>query len=117
MTKPPFDTAESQADPRSEAEATQANSVEDEAPEQTLIEYPCHFPIKVMARNEPDLLTELAPIILDFDSTFEVETVVVRQSSKGNYVGFTVTVYVTSREQLDSIYRALHAHPHVRALL
>lgn len=85
--------------------------------EESLIEYPCDFPIKVMGINHPELIDLLEPIILAHDKTFNRETVEVRESSRGNYVGLTVTVYVESRDQLDNIYRALHAHELVKAVL
>jgi putative lipoic acid-binding regulatory protein len=40
-----------------------------------------------------------------------------RPSSGGNYIGLTVTVTATSREQLDNLYRALTSHPHVKYVL
>lgn len=85
--------------------------------EESLIEYPCDFPIKVMSVNHPDIIQLLAPIILEHDPAFDHQTIEVRESSKGNYVGLTVTVYVESREQLDTIYRALHGHELVKAVL
>lgn len=85
--------------------------------EESLIEYPCDFPIKVMSVNHPEIVQLLAPIILEHDPSFKQETIVLRESSKGNYVGLTVTVYVKSREQLDDIYRALHGHELVKAVL
>ncbi|WP_432786169.1 hypothetical protein AAEX37_00282 [Oligella sp. MSHR50489EDL] len=85
--------------------------------EDSLIEYPCDFPIKVMSINHPEIIDILVPIILEHDPSFDHETIEVRESSKGNYVGLTVTVYVESREQLDNIYRALHGHELVKAVL
>ena len=85
--------------------------------EESLIEYPCDFPIKVMSVNHPDIVNILVPIILEYDPAVNHETIELRESSKGNYVGLTVTVYVKSREQLDDIYRALHGHELVKAVL
>ncbi|MDO5666890.1 MAG: DUF493 family protein [Alcaligenaceae bacterium] len=85
--------------------------------EESLIEYPCDFPIKVMSVNHPEIIQLLMPIILEHDPAFDHETIEVRESSKGNYVGLTVTVHVKSREQLDNIYRALHGHELVKAVL
>ena len=85
--------------------------------EESLIEYPCDFPIKVMSVNHPEIVQLLTPIILEHDPSYNHETIIFRESSKGNYDGFTVTVYVESREQLDNIYRALHGHELVKAVL
>jgi putative lipoic acid-binding regulatory protein len=40
-----------------------------------------------------------------------------RPSSKGNYLGLTVTVLAVNREQLDNLYRELSAHPMVKMVL
>jgi len=53
------------------------------------------------------------PLITGFDAA----TVELRDSSKGNYLGITITVTATSREQLDDLYRALTSHPMVKVVL
>jgi putative lipoic acid-binding regulatory protein len=40
-----------------------------------------------------------------------------RPSSTGKYLGVTITVRATSREQLDDLYRALTSHPMVKVVL
>ncbi|WP_345542208.1 YbeD family protein [Variovorax defluvii] len=52
-----------------------------------------------------------------FDPAFDATTVELRPSSGGKYLGVTITVTATSREQLDDIYRALTAHPMVKVVL
>ncbi|MCB5364634.1 DUF493 family protein [Pusillimonas sp. CC-YST705] len=86
-------------------------------PEDSLIEYPSQFPIKVMGKSHPELTPTLTAVVLEFDPEFDPVTVEVRPSSKGNYVGLTFTVTATSREQLDNLYRALHSHPMVSIVL
>ena len=46
------------------------------------------------------------------DSTIEL-----RESKGGKYLGVTVTVTATSREQLDELYRTLSTHPMVKVVL
>jgi putative lipoic acid-binding regulatory protein len=79
------------------------------ADEQTLIEYPSAFPIKVMGAA--------VAVALQFDATFDVATVERRPSKGGNYLGLTITVTATSREQLDELYRTLSSHPMVKVVL
>lgn len=86
-------------------------------PEDSLIEYPCQFPIKVMGKNQPELAQQLTDVVLHFDPGFDAATVEMRPSSRGNYIGLTFTVQATSREQLDDLYRALHGHPLVSVVL
>jgi len=88
------------------------------APEkESLIEYPCDFPIKVMGKQDPTLAQVLTEIVLAHDPTFDASTVEMRMSKGGNYIGLTFTIRATSREQLDNLYRALHGHPMVSVVL
>ncbi|MGH8820050.1 MAG: YbeD family protein, partial [Rhodoferax sp.] len=48
---------------------------------------------------------------------FDATTIELRDSKAGNYLGITVTVTATSREQLDELYRTLSTHPMVKMVL
>jgi len=85
--------------------------------EDSLIEYPSDFPIKVMGKAHPDFAQTLTEVVLQFDPGFDAATVEMRPSKGGNYLGLTFTVRATSREQLDGLYRALHGHPMVAVVL
>lgn len=89
----------------------------DISPEESLIEYPSEFPIKVMGRAHPDLAQTLTEIVLQFDPQFDPATVEMRPSSSGNYMGLTFVVTATSRQQLDDLYKALHGHEMVSVVL
>jgi uncharacterized protein len=86
-------------------------------PEQSLIEYPSQFPIKVMGLKVDGLVHALTHIAHQFDPTFDAATVELRESSGGKYLGVTLTITATSREQLDEIYRTLSTHPMVKVVL
>ena len=86
-------------------------------PEQSLIEYPCHFPIKVMGANVDGYVTAMTNVAKAFDPSFDASTIELRPSKAGNYMGLTLSVYVTSREQLDELYRTLTTHPMVKIVL
>ncbi len=86
-------------------------------PEQSLIEYPSKFPIKVMGLRSDGYVTALTHIAKQFDPTFDASTIELRESSGGKYLGVTLTITATSREQLDEIYRTLSTHPMVKVVL
>lgn len=86
-------------------------------PEQSLIEYPCPFPIKVMGPHLEDFVESVVALIVQHDPTFDIQSLERRASSTGKYVGLTLTVNATSREQLDNIYRAMTSHPSVKYVL
>lgn len=86
-------------------------------PEQSLIEYPCHFPIKVMGAHVEGFAAAIAHVAAQFDPDFDPQTIEHRPSKGGNYLGLTITVRVVSREQLDELYRTLTTHPMVKVVL
>ncbi len=86
-------------------------------PDQSLIEYPCQFPIKVMGANVDGYLAAMTHIARSFDPNFDPASIEQRPSKAGNYLGLTLTVYVTSREQLDELYRTFTTHPMVKVVL
>ena len=85
--------------------------------EQSLIEYPSRFPIKVMGANAPGFVHAVTDIARRFDPGFDASTVELRPSSGGKYLGVTVTINATSRGQLDELYRTLSTHPMVKVVL
>ena len=56
-------------------------------------------------------------VVQQFDPGFDAATIELRPSAKGNYLGLTVTVRATSREQLDGLYLALSSHAMVKVVL
>ena len=84
---------------------------------ESLIQYPCDFPIKVMGKATPEFLPAVIHVAKQFDPSFQEASIEERPSRDGNYLGLTITVHVTSREQLDEIYRTLSTHPLVSVVL
>jgi putative lipoic acid-binding regulatory protein len=87
------------------------------APEPSLIEYPSAFPIKVMGLQVDGFEAAMVAVARQFDPAFDLATIERRPSSAGKYLGLTLTVTATSREQLDALYRTLSSHPMVRVVL
>ena len=83
----------------------------------SLIEYPSQFPIKVMGIKSDGLVHAISLIARQFDPDFDASTIELRESKGGKYLGVTVTVTATSREQLDELYRTLSTHPMVKVVL
>lgn len=85
--------------------------------EESLIEYPSAFPIKVMGANVEGYTDAVLTIARQFDPLLDERLIEVRPSSGNKYLGITVTVTATSRQQLDDLYRALSSHPMVKVVL
>ena len=86
-------------------------------PEKSLIEYPSVFPIKVMGPHVAGFTEAIVAVARLFDPGFDAATLEARPSKAGNYLGLTISVTATSREQLDELYRTLSTHPMVRFVL
>lgn len=84
---------------------------------ESLIEYPSRFPIKVMGARADGFVAAITHIAKQFDPAFDAATVELRESKGGKYLGITVTITATSREQLDELYRTLSSHPMVKVVL
>jgi putative lipoic acid-binding regulatory protein len=83
-------------------------------PEQSLIKYPSAFPIKVLGSKIQGFEEAIVHIAKHFDPAFDASTIRRKDSSGGNYLGLTITITATSREQLDELYRTLSTHPMVK---
>lgn len=88
-----------------------------QARRESLLDYPVRFPIKVVGVNENGFVHAITHVVRQFDPGFDAATIELRESSGGRYLGITVTVLATSREQLDDLYRALSTHPMARWVL
>jgi uncharacterized protein len=85
--------------------------------EESLITFPCDFPIKVMGRTQADFSAEMIKTIQKHAPTFDASKIEMKGSSKGNYTSLTCLCHVESKLQLDNIYRALTSHPLVKYVL
>lgn len=79
--------------------------------------FPTDFPIKVMGRRVEGFTQQIAAVVREHAPDFDIETIEVRASKFGNYLSLTATVRATSREQLDTLYRALTGHQLVKIVL
>lgn len=88
-----------------------------ETPQESLITYPCQFPIKVLGLQVDGMVNAIIAVAKNFDPTLDASTTELRESTNGKYLGVTITVTATSREQLDELYRTLSTHPMVKVVL
>ncbi|ARG97599.1 HP0495 family protein [Legionella micdadei] len=83
----------------------------------SLIQFPCHFPIKIIGKNTDLFATEIKEITQKhFPDTLE-ETIVCQESQQGNYLSITVVVYVHDQQSLDALYLELTKHPDIKMVL
>ena len=87
------------------------------AEQESLIEFPCDFPIKIMGESHDQFADTIVAVIRELIPEFDPSRVEMRASSGGRYLSLTCSVPVTSKPQLDDVYRRLTGHPMVKVVL
>ena len=72
--------------------------------EETLLEFPCKFPVKAMGRDEDGFEALVTAMVLARAEIYASEPVKVIPSGSGKYISVTVTIEAHSKAQLDRIY-------------
>lgn len=85
--------------------------------EETLLEFPCDFPIKIMGASREGFAQAILDVVLTHAPDFDGATMEMRASRGGNYLSLTCTIRATSKAQLDALYRELSGHPWVKIVL
>jgi uncharacterized protein len=85
--------------------------------QETLLRFPCSFPIKVMGERVDGFADTVCALVKTHAPDFDPATVEMRPSRQGNYLGLTLVVRAESKAQLDAIYHALTRHPMVKVAL
>lgn len=73
----------------------------------TLFEFPCDFPLKVMGRRTDDFRSLVLGIVQKHAGAIDASRIEERPSKDGNYLSLTCTLHARSKEQLDALYREL----------
>jgi len=74
---------------------------------ETLLEFPCDFPVKAMGRGDAGFEAMVTKIILAHAEQVAGVPVTTNASSSGSYLSVTVTIEAVSKAQLDRIYQDL----------
>lgn len=85
--------------------------------DETLLEFPCDFPLKVMGATREGFAQAIVAVVLKHAPDFDAAQVEMRPSKAGNYLSLTCVIRATSKPQLDALYRELTSHPWVKIVL
>jgi len=77
---------------------------------ETLLEFPCVFPLKVIGRNVAEFEGEVLAIIQKHVPEAQRENVTRRPSTGNKYLALTVTFVADNQMQLDELYLELNRH-------
>ncbi len=81
--------------------------------DETLLEFPCDFPIKMMGRDTPEFRELARELIEKYTGPLDNNAIQATLSRNGKFVSITATINAQSQQQLDDIYRAISAHEDV----
>lgn len=84
---------------------------------ETLLEFPCEFPIKAMGLTCDALEISVIEIINRHVDNLSEGALRMRPSKTGKYTAITITITAHSKQQLDNIYIDLTACEHVTIAL
>ncbi|MBZ0091428.1 MAG: DUF493 domain-containing protein [Sulfuricellaceae bacterium] len=77
---------------------------------ESLLEFPCPFPIKIMGQTQDGFADEMLRIVRRHAPDFDGASMELRASRGGKYLSLTCTINAVSRQQLDDLYRDITAH-------
>lgn len=83
----------------------------------SLLEFPCNFPLKIIGTNTPDFLKDIIQIILKHFPETPDTGITYQESQQGNYLAITATIYVHDQPSLDALYQELTKHPDIKMVL
>ena len=78
--------------------------------EESLIDFPCDFPVKVMGAAIPEFHTCITQIAKRHDSDFISDEIKQKNSKTGKYVSLTLNIHAKDKAQLDRLYQELTDH-------
>jgi len=81
--------------------------------EDSAIEFPCEFPIKMMGRNSPEFRATARALVEKHAGAVNDNAVQASLSRNERFVSVTVTITATSQQQLDDIYQDVTDHDDV----
>ncbi|MDH3265971.1 MAG: DUF493 domain-containing protein [Gammaproteobacteria bacterium] len=81
--------------------------------EETLLTFPCSFPIKMMGRDTVEFRLTARSLVEKHTGPLSDDAINNALSRNGNFVSITITVNALSQEQLDNIYRDVSSHDDV----
>ena len=84
---------------------------------ESLLEFPCEFPIKIMGLTRDDFAQTILAIVRRHAPDFDGATMEMRSSSGAKYLSLTCSINATSPTQLDELYRELSKHEMVKIVL
>ncbi len=85
--------------------------------EESLIPFPCLFPMKIIGIRHDDFINNIYQILKKYDNKLEYTSIKSQPSKNNNYISISVDLYIISKTQADEIYSKLSQHPMTKFVL
>lgn len=83
------------------------NQTIQETENESLIEFPCEFAVKVMGSAIPEFNDSINKIASTHDKKFDPKQTTKNTSKTGKYISLTLNIHAKNQLQLDAIYKDL----------
>mgnify|MGYP001166234634 FL=1 len=88
-----------------------------QAKSESLIDFPCKFPIKVLGRDDANFYSAAKTILIKHSQKIPDNNTKKNSSKKGKYIALTFIVNVNNQIELDEIYVDLSKNNHILYVL
>ena len=88
-----------------------------QAKDETLLAFPCDFPIKMMGRDEPGFREAAVALVEQHAGAISDDAIRTAMSRKGKKQSITITIKAKNQKQLDDIYRDLSKNEEILVAL
>jgi putative lipoic acid-binding regulatory protein len=79
--------------------------------QETLMEFPCDFPLKVFVKPESDVDQQILTLLEPHVGALPLSAVQRKVSRTGKFISLTVNFTATGKPQVDAVFAALQGHP------
>ncbi len=93
------------------------NKSNSDSNDNSLLEFPCEFPIKMMGHDREAFHATARAIIEQHAGAIDDDAIRLAASRNGRFVSMTVTIQAKSQQQLDAIYVDLSASDEILVAL
>jgi len=91
--------------------------VKKEEVQESLFQFPCEFPLKIMAHNKEGIEAFVRETLEKKVGKKDIIEISVRESREANYISITAIIIAKSKKQLDELYTLFSSHEDIKMVL
>lgn len=94
-----------------------AKQAETKQLQESLFQFPCEFPIKIMAENKAGVEQFIRDTLDHEVDKKEIVDISIRESREANYISITAIIMAKDKAQLDRLYEAFSGNKQIKMVL